>query len=125
MPNYFGGCDIGSTTGKAVILDDRRLVASAIVPSVIDPEETAHEVLTKACAKLADLSEPDGIAYLVGTGYGRLEVPFANENISEITCHGVGAHSCNPKVRTIIDIGGQDGQCFASVFNEGHVMRAA
>ena len=46
--------------------------------------------------------------YLVGTGYGRNEVPFANENISEISCHAMGVHHVHPKVRTIVDIGGQD-----------------
>jgi activator of 2-hydroxyglutaryl-CoA dehydratase len=35
---YFGGCDVGSTTGKAVILDENgKIVASSIGPSEIDP----------------------------------------------------------------------------------------
>ena len=33
MGNYYGGCDIGSTTGKAVIFDDDGMVASALIPS--------------------------------------------------------------------------------------------
>ena len=45
---------------------------------------------------------------MVGTGYGRTQVPFASTNISEITCHGRGAHHLRPSVRTVIDIGGQD-----------------
>jgi predicted CoA-substrate-specific enzyme activase len=44
----------------------------------------------------------------VGTGYGRVRIPFASENVSEITCHGLGAFHLDPQDRTLIDIGGQD-----------------
>ena len=47
--------------------------------------------------------------YLVGTGYGRVTLPFSKEHIrSEILCHGLGAHMMFPKTRTVLDIGGQD-----------------
>ena len=105
---YFGGCDVGSTTGKAVILDKNGIIATAIVPSEIDPEETAILVLNKAIEQIDDLGNVENLSYLVGTGYGRNEVPFADENISEISCHGMGAYYCNSEIKTIIDIGGQD-----------------
>jgi len=113
MKKYFGGCDIGSTTGKAVIFDENGMVASALIHSRIDPVETSERVLVKACAGVPGLNGPRDLAYLVGTGYGRNEVPSANENISEITCHAVGAHFCNPEIQTIIDIGGQDMKAIA------------
>ena len=48
-------------------------------------------------------------AYLVGTGYGRVTLPFSKEHIrSEILCHGLGAHMMYPGTRTVLDIGGQD-----------------
>ncbi|MCC6888357.1 MAG: benzoyl-CoA reductase subunit A [Hyphomicrobiales bacterium] len=47
--------------------------------------------------------------YLVGTGYGRVTLPFSKEHIrSEILCHGLGAHMMYPGTRTVLDIGGQD-----------------
>jgi len=47
--------------------------------------------------------------YLVGTGYGRVTLPFSKEHIrSEILCHGFGPHMMYPKPRTLLDIGGQD-----------------
>jgi benzoyl-CoA reductase subunit A len=47
--------------------------------------------------------------YLVGTGYGRVTLPFSKEHIrSEILCHGLGAHMMYPNTRTVLDIGGQD-----------------
>ena len=106
---YYGGCDVGSTTGKAVILDEAgAIVTDSLIPSEIDPERTAINALEKVCAKIPDLKSYKNLAYLIGTGYGRNEVPFANENISEISCHAMGAFSCNRDVKTIVDIGGQD-----------------
>jgi len=47
--------------------------------------------------------------YVVGTGYGRVRLPFPKEHIrSEILCHGLGAHLMYPNTRTVLDIGGQD-----------------
>jgi benzoyl-CoA reductase subunit A len=47
--------------------------------------------------------------YVVGTGYGRVTLPFSKEHIrSEILCHGLGAHMMYPDTRTVLDIGGQD-----------------
>ena len=106
---YFGGCDVGSTTGKVVILDETgSIIATSIVPSEIDPELTSRLALEKACAQVPGLNSYKELAYLVGTGYGRNEVVFANENISEISCHALGTFTCDPTIKTIVDIGGQD-----------------
>jgi len=102
-----GGCDVGSTTGKAVVKNETSVVSHSIIPSTIKPEETARIAMDEAL-RMAGLSSLKELEYVVGTGYGRLKVPFANENISEITCHARGAHWLNPAVRTVVDIGGQD-----------------
>lgn len=102
-----GGCDVGSATGKALVMKDREIVSYVIIPSTTRPEVTARIVMDQAIEK-AGLSAVEDLDYIVGTGYGRLKVPFANENISEITCHARGAHWLNHTVRTVIDIGGQD-----------------
>jgi predicted CoA-substrate-specific enzyme activase len=47
--------------------------------------------------------------YVVATGYGRISVPYADSQMTEISCHGKGAcflHNSNDLV--IVDIGGQD-----------------
>jgi len=55
------------------------------------------------------LEVPLDQSYLVGTGYGRVTLPFSKEHIrSEILCHGLGAHMMFPRTRTVLDIGGQD-----------------
>lgn len=105
---YFGGCDVGSTYTKAVILDENgKMVANTTIRSKINAAESAKEAM-KVVTKDAGLKGAEDLAYLIGTGYGRNKVPFADENISEISCHAMGVHVTNPNVKSIIDIGGQD-----------------
>jgi predicted CoA-substrate-specific enzyme activase len=115
-----GGCDIGSATGKAVIMKNGTIVSYAIIPSTTKPELTARMAMDAAIEK-AGLSSLGDLRYIVGTGYGRLKVPFANENISEITCHARGAQWLCATVRTVIDIGGQDCKVM-SVSDSGKVL---
>lgn len=100
------GCDVGSLTGKAVILKDGEILSFSIVPTTPKPERTAQNAMNEALKKVK--LSLDNIEYIVGTGYGRVKIPFANSETSELTCHGKGAHSFVPSIRTIIDVGGQD-----------------
>lgn len=105
---YFGGCDVGSTYTKCVILDENgKIVADVTNRSKINPVQSAEIALKNACDQVEGLT-PEKLTYLIGTGYGRNKVPFADENISEISCHAMGVHVTNPSVKAIIDIGGQD-----------------
>jgi len=106
---YFCGCDVGSTYVKCVILDENgKIVTDAIVKSKINPVKSVEAVMNEAISKTDGISSVDDISYLIGTGYGRNKVPFADENISEISCHAMGVHVTDPNVKAIIDIGGQD-----------------
>ena len=105
---YYGGCDVGSTYTKAVILDeDGKMVADTTIKSKINSEASARLAMDEVLGKVGLKSSKD-LAYLIGTGYGRNKVPFADENISEISCHAMGVHVTDPSVKAIIDIGGQD-----------------
>ena len=105
---YFGGCDVGSTYTKAVIIDENgKIVADTTMKSKINAEESAKLAMAEVL-KQVGLEKSEDLAYLIGTGYGRNKVPFADENISEISCHAMGVHVTNPTVKAIIDIGGQD-----------------
>ena len=106
---YFGGCDVGSTYTKAVILDENgKMVADTTIRSKINSEASAVAAMEEVIAKVPELKSSKDLSYLIGTGYGRNKVPFADENISEISCHAMGVHVTNPDVKAIIDIGGQD-----------------
>ncbi len=106
---YFGGCDVGSTYTKAVILDETgKIVADTTIRSKINSEQSAILAMEEVVSKVPELSSSKDLAYLIGTGYGRNKVPFADENISEISCHAMGVHVTDPSVKAIIDVGGQD-----------------
>lgn len=102
---YFAGVDIGSTMTKVVIMNDA-VQASVIGPTGPEHRKLANRVMEEALAK-AKLAFED-ITYLVATGYGRINVPFADKQITEISCHARGVAYLLPEVRTVIDIGGQD-----------------
>src|SRR5512139_2859802 len=102
----FAGVDVGSMTAEAVLMDHENIVASSI--SVVKPNPvTSATIVMDEVLEKADLTIDD-MAFCVSTGYGRERIPFASHNVSEISCHGKGAHWADPAVRTIIDVGGQD-----------------
>ena len=104
---YVLGIDSGSTSTNAVIMDqDRKMKAFSVVRTGAKSGESAEKVLEDVLEK-EGLSRED-ISWIVSTGYGRVSIPFADENVTEISCHGKGAHYFNPQIRTILDIGGQD-----------------
>ena len=106
---YFGGCDVGSTYTKAVILDETgKMVADTTIMSKINSQQSAELAMQEGINQVPELNSSKDLAYLIGTGYGRNKVPFADENISEISCHAMGVHITDPTVKAIIDIGGQD-----------------
>ncbi|MDE1889872.1 MAG: 2-hydroxyacyl-CoA dehydratase [Planctomycetota bacterium] len=104
---YTIGIDIGSMSANGVLLNEKKeILSSVIIPTGASSKKAAdktfHQILTEH-----KLTEKD-IDYIIATGYGRIKVPFANEVVTEITCHAKGANYYFPKARTIIDIGGQD-----------------
>jgi len=104
---YTIGIDIGSMSANGVLLNEKKeILSSVIIPTGASSkkagEKTYQQLLTEH-----KLSEKD-IDYIVATGYGRIKVPFAQEVVTEITCHAKGANYYFPNARTIIDIGGQD-----------------
>jgi len=105
MSQYFAGIDIGSTMTKAVILENG-VIASVIGHTGPEQRRLANKVMEEALRK-AGLSF-DAMTYIVSTGYGRINVPFADKQVTEISCHAKGVSSLFPQARTIVDIGGQD-----------------
>ncbi len=104
---FFAGIDIGSTMSKAVIVDARAGMRAYVVGQTgaehrLRANKVMEDVLQKAGITL------DKVAYIISTGYGRVNVPFADKQVTELTCHAKGVASLFPAVRTAIDIGGQD-----------------
>lgn len=122
---YFGGCDAGSTYTKCVIIDENGKILAAVTKrSRINPVLSAKDALDEAVSQVDGLNSAEELTYLIGTGYGRNKVPFADENISEISCHAMGVHVTDPSVKAIIDIGGQDVKGIA-IDTDGTVLNFA
>jgi len=100
------GIDIGSVTAKGVMMEENRLLASAIQFTGYNAGLAGETVLSTLLEKTG--LEKGQLAAIVATGYGRNSVSFADKTMSEIICHGTGAHAAVPGARTVIDIGGQD-----------------
>lgn len=100
------GIDVGSLSAEAVIMKQNEILGYSIRPTGAKSRFAAEKALEEALAA-ASLGR-DALGFIVATGYGRVSLDFADKCITEITCHGRGAHYWEPQVRTIIDIGGQD-----------------
>jgi predicted CoA-substrate-specific enzyme activase len=101
------GVDAGSSYVKAVVMSfNREILATANVETGISYQETSVNVAGQSLEK-ANLTFED-VARVVSTGYGRRMVGFADEFITEISCHAAGTHWLYPQADLVIDIGGQD-----------------
>jgi (R)-2-hydroxyacyl-CoA dehydratese activating ATPase len=102
----FAGIDVGSLSTKAVLISADGIASHCIMQTGANPRMSGEKAFENALTAAA--SDKDHVAYIVGTGYGRVNLPFARRTVTELTCHAKGAHYLNPQVRTVIDIGGQD-----------------
>lgn len=100
------GIDVGSVAAKAAAFDGKKIVSTALLPTGWSPKETGEKLLNQIMEEL-NITKGD-IKSIVGTGYGRVSLPFIDKKVTEITCHGKGAHYIDPNIRVVIDIGGQD-----------------
>ena len=115
------GIDVGARMTRAVVLGGHGAVAArANGPSGAFFAQAAERACSKALAQL-DLDRGD-VAYVTSTGYGRTLVPFRDLQVTEMTCHSVGARSLFPLTRTVLDVGAQNTRVIA-VSPEGRVAR--
>ncbi|MHA1994964.1 MAG: benzoyl-CoA reductase, bzd-type, subunit Q [Candidatus Hodarchaeales archaeon] len=101
------GVDVGSVSTQSVVMVDGELYCYANMRTGSDSPDSANNSMKWA---LEGTELPlDKIEYAVGTGYGRVNVPFAKRAITEIACHARGANFMyGPSIRTVLDMGGQD-----------------
>lgn len=105
------GIDIGSITAKAAIVEDGGILGTKIIFTGYNSEAAGVKVYEDLLSESG--LNTSSIAKIVSTGYGRNSVKFADKTFTEIMAHAAGAYLLNPKIRTIIDIGGQDSKAIA------------
>ena len=83
------GLDSGSTSTNAVVMNEaREIVASVVIRTGAKAGASAERAYREALERAG--ITPDQIACTIATGYGRVSIPFADENVTEISCHGRG-----------------------------------
>ncbi len=100
------GIDIGSITTKAAVMADRKIRGTRVIFTGYNAELAGRKVYEELLVELG--LEKSAVTRVVSTGYGRNSVKFMDKAMTEIICHGAGAHYLNPHARSVIDIGGQD-----------------
>jgi predicted CoA-substrate-specific enzyme activase len=105
--NFYCGIDVGTSFTKAVIVNKKQEIVSKYIERTgSDLEKSINKIITTLSSPI-DISKKD-IVQITATGFGRRNVPYANNVITEISSHAKGAFHFFPQKITIIDIGGQD-----------------
>jgi bzd-type benzoyl-CoA reductase Q subunit len=101
------GVDVGSVSSQAVVMADGKLYAYSNMRTGSSSPDSANKAMNWALEETG--MKLDDLQFTVGTGYGRVNVPFAQRAITEIACHARGANFMyGPTIRTVLDMGGQD-----------------
>ena len=113
------GIDVGSNTTKGAILENKRIIGFSLRATGYHSGRAGQALFETMLAEFG--LEAADVDRVIATGYGRNSVTFADKTVTEITCHGSGAHFLSPGVRSIIDIGGQDSKAIV-VAESGRVI---
>ncbi|HQL01165.1 MAG TPA: acyl-CoA dehydratase activase [Smithellaceae bacterium] len=105
------GIDIGSITAKAALVQDGRILGDKVIFTGYNAAAAGKRVYEELLAEIGVTSKD--VAKVVATGYGRNAVAFADKTFTEILAHAAGAHYADPRVKTIVDIGGQDSKAIS------------
>ena len=117
------GIDVGSVTTKVVLMDGDKIIGYHLVPTKADPNLAAKTSLEESL-KVAGISQ-DKIGFTCSTGYGRRAIDYGDKVVTEISANAKGAvflSSSVGKIRTIIDLGGQDSKTI-SLDDQGKITR--
>jgi (R)-2-hydroxyacyl-CoA dehydratese activating ATPase len=114
------GIDVGTRTTRVVLLDDAGArVAQAAEESGARLEGAAERAFAAACARAG--AAPAEVSYVASTGYGRYRVAFRQIQITEMTCHAVGALRLFPGTRTVLDLGAMNSRALR-IAESGRVL---
>ncbi|GAB4175586.1 MAG: BadF/BadG/BcrA/BcrD ATPase family protein [Rhodocyclaceae bacterium] len=113
------GIDMGSRTIKVVLLEDLKVEgapqlnyavrkAHIMFPGELDQDQAAERAYGDVLAA-AGLKRED-VASVFATGAGRKQVKFATEAVTEMTAGARGAVYFFPNVRTVVDVGAEEGR---------------
>ncbi|MHA1994963.1 MAG: acyl-CoA dehydratase activase [Candidatus Hodarchaeales archaeon] len=102
------GIDLGAKNTKVIILRSGEILATSSVLSGFDQKSSAEKAVDEALnnAKITR----DEIKHITATGAGMDAITFANDTVTEISANARGILKVFPSVRTVIDIGAEEGK---------------
>ncbi len=113
------GVDCGAKNVRIVILDDGKILARTMVPGGVDAKSAAEKAYSQALASAALTREQ--VHRVVATGSGKDEVGFKDDVVTEVGADARGATFLFPGVRTVIDVGAEEGRAI-KVSDDGRVL---
>jgi len=102
------GIDLGAKNTKVVVIKDSKILATSSVLSGFDQSASAEEALKKALNKAGMTREE--IKHITATGAGMDAISFASDKVTEISANARGISAIFPTVRTVIDVGAEEGR---------------
>lgn len=119
---FIAGIDVGTRMTKCVIFDctDEKIIARATCLTGHNLAQASEDVLTEAC-RSASL-RPTDVFYVASTGYGRYQVPMRQIQITDISCHAIGAKHLFPGTTSVLDVGAQNAKAIR-VDHNGRVAK--
>ncbi len=116
MINLILSIDIGSTTTKMVLMDDKNNIKDWTIKNigvVIEEDDILNIV--------KEFEKDHNINKIVATGYGRHKLSFVDKVVPEVIALGKGANYFFEGARGVIDIGGQDSKVL-KINDKGDVL---
>lgn len=105
---YAAGIDMGAKFVKVVILSDGEILARAKAPAGFNLIESAERAFNSALEE-GGLKQEE-IKHITSTGVGKKEVPFRNDEVTEVGAAARGAITLLPSSRTVIEVGAEEGR---------------
>ncbi|ROL61045.1 CoA activase [Bacteroidetes/Chlorobi group bacterium ChocPot_Mid] len=102
------GIDVGAKNIKIILLRNNEVIAREKILSGFEAKENVVSLYKK-------ILEENGISQnevssITSTGSGRKEVDFANMSVTDVTAATKGVTTIYPSVRTVIDVGAEEGR---------------
>jgi benzoyl-CoA reductase subunit D len=102
------GIDMGAKNIKVLLLKDGEVLSRTQESAGFEPLEAAEKAYNRVLSD-AGLTVKD-VENICATGAGRATVSFAKDSITEVSAVAKGIIHCHPSVRTVIEVGAEEGR---------------
>lgn len=102
------GIDVGAKNIKIVVLQDKEIIAKGQTPSGFEAKDNAIRLFNEVIKEAG--IDKEQIDSITSTGSGRKDIDFATNSVTDVTASSRGAYEINNSIRTVIDVGAEEGR---------------